>query len=55
VLRADFMDADHIRLRRDDDAKVLQWQGFRLHDVVACASTVPTEFTDGVGVRSLFP
>ncbi|GAB2314627.1 hypothetical protein SGMN_19420 [Stenotrophomonas geniculata] len=51
------MDADHIRLRREDDAKVLQWRGLRLGDVAAPETIALTEFTEcgalWVGVRSL--
>jgi len=40
------MDADHIRLRRDDGAKVLVWQGLRSDDVVARETIMATKFTE---------
>jgi len=43
------MDADHIRLRRDDGAKVLVWRGLRSDDVVARETIASTEFTEGMG------
>ncbi|BBO51580.1 hypothetical protein KMM349_19110 [Stenotrophomonas maltophilia] len=58
MLRADFMDPDHIRLRRGDGAKVLQWRGLRFGGVVANETSAATEFTEWIreqiGVGSLF-